>query len=54
MEERGGFFADEVDAAAVVDVVDGVPANALGSVLLLQEQHRNMTAMPPGGLPEPM
>lgn len=37
MEERRGFLADEVEAAAVVDVVDVVPGDALGPVLLLQQ-----------------
>ena len=35
VEQRGGLLADEVDAACVVDVVDVVPADALGPVLLL-------------------
>lgn len=37
VEERCGFLADEVEAAAVVDVVDVVPGDALGPVLLLRE-----------------
>lgn len=36
MEQCRGFLADEVDAAAVVDVVDVVPGDALCPVLLLQ------------------
>lgn len=36
VEERRGLLADEVEAAAVVDVVDVVPGDALGPVLLLQ------------------
>lgn len=35
VEQRGGLLADKVDAAGVVDVVDVVPADALGPVLLL-------------------
>lgn len=38
MEQSCGFLADEVDAAAVVDVVDVVPGDALCPVLLLQEE----------------
>lgn len=41
MEERRGFLADEVEAAAVVDVVDVVPGDALGPVLLLQGEEKN-------------
>lgn len=37
VEERRGLLADEVEAAAVVDVVDVVPGDALGPVLLLQK-----------------
>lgn len=37
MEERCGLLADEVEAAAVVDVVDVVPGDALGPVLLLKK-----------------
>lgn len=37
VEERRGLLADEVEAAAVVDVVDVVPGDALGPVLLLQD-----------------
>lgn len=37
MEECRGLLADEVEAAAVVDVVDVVPGDALGPVLLLRE-----------------
>lgn len=36
MEQRRGFLADEIDAAAVVDVFDVVPGYALSPVLLLQ------------------
>ncbi len=36
VEQRCGFLADEVDAAAVVDVVDVVPGDALRPVLLLR------------------
>lgn len=36
MEECCGFLADEVEAAAVVDVFDVVPGDALCPVLLLQ------------------
>lgn len=35
VEKRGGFLADQVDAGAVVYVVDVVPGDALCSVLLL-------------------
>lgn len=38
MEQSGGFLADEVEAAAVVDVVDVVPGDPLCPVLLLQGQ----------------
>lgn len=40
VEERGGLLADQVDAASVVDVVDVVPADALGPVLLLHEEQK--------------
>lgn len=40
VEERRGFLADEVEAAAVVDVVDVVPGDALGPVLLLQGEEK--------------
>lgn len=40
MKERGGLLADQVDAAGVVDVVDVVPADALGPVLLLHRKER--------------
>lgn len=40
VEQCCGFLADEVDAAAVVDVVDVVPGDALCPVLLLQGGHR--------------
>lgn len=36
MEQSSGFLADEVEAAAVVDVLDVVPGDALSPVLLLQ------------------
>jgi len=35
VEQRRGLLADEVEAAAVVDVLDVVPDDALGPVLLL-------------------
>lgn len=38
MEQSGGFLADEVEAAAVVDVVNIVPGDPLCPVLLLQGQ----------------
>lgn len=41
MQQSCGFFADEVDAAAVVDVVDVVPGDALCSVFLLQGRGGN-------------
>lgn len=42
MEERGGFLADEVEAATVVNVLDVVPGDALSPVLLLQEDTQEM------------
>ena len=42
MEQSSGLLADQVDAAAVVDVVDGVPTDALGPVFLLEKNtHRD-------------
>lgn len=38
VEQRCGFLADEVEAAAVVDVLDVVPVDALCPVLLLQRE----------------
>ena len=43
VEQRCGFLADEVEAAAVVDVLNVVPGDALGPVLLLQGQRRKMS-----------
>lgn len=43
VEERGGLLADQVDAAGVVNVVDVVPADALGPVLLLHEHTNAVT-----------
>lgn len=43
MEERSGLLADQVDAASVVDVVDVVPADALGPVLLLKRKEKTHT-----------
>lgn len=41
VEQCCGFLADEVEAAAVVDVLNVVPGDALCPVLLLQgETHR--------------
>lgn len=40
MKERGGLLADQVDAAGVVDVVNVVPADALGPVLLLRKKKK--------------
>lgn len=45
MKERGGLLADQVDAAGVVDVVDVVPADALGPVLLLHRKERETNAV---------
>lgn len=42
MEQRCGLLADEVDAAAVVDVLDVVPGDALCPVLLLQGEHQKL------------
>lgn len=41
MEQRRGLLADEVNAACVVNVVDVVPADALGPVFLLQ-RHKQL------------
>ena len=41
MEQSSGLLADQVDAAAVVDVVDVVPGDALCSVFLLGGDTRN-------------
>lgn len=45
VEECGGLLADQVDAAGVVDVVDVVPADALGPVLLLHMRKRKRNAL---------
>lgn len=45
VEERGGLLADQVDAAGVVDVVDVVPADALGPVLLLHRKKKDMQSV---------
>lgn len=44
VEKRCGLLADQVDAARVVDVVDVVPADALGSVFFLQTHNANTRA----------
>lgn len=41
VEQSRGLLADEVDAAAVVDVVNVVPRDALCPVLLLQEKKKD-------------
>jgi hypothetical protein len=42
VEQCGGLLADQVDAAAVVDVVNVVPTDALCSVFLLEKNtHRD-------------
>lgn len=45
VEERGGLLADQVDAAGVVDVVDVVPADALGPVLLLHRKKKDIQSV---------
>lgn len=42
VEQRCGFLADEVEAAAVVDVFDVVPGDALCPILLLQNNKKKL------------